>query len=85
MPGPDFTRILTFPNAGPDAKATALAGGGFLLAWGSSAQAFDATGQPATGVMIILQGSVAATPDGGFIVLAQAGDRLVAQQYAVGP
>ncbi|MBK6007053.1 hypothetical protein JJB11_13205 [Ramlibacter ginsenosidimutans] len=83
--GSASTGILTFPNAAPDAQATALAAGGFVLTWGSSAQAFDATGHAVTGVMPVLQGSVAATPDGGFIVLAQVGDRLVAQPYALGP
>lgn len=77
------TGLLTFPTAAPDSRGTALAGGGFLLTWGSFAQAFDATGHAITGVMTILQGSVAATPDGGFVVLAQVGDRLVAQQYTV--
>jgi hypothetical protein len=77
----NVTPTLTFQNAAPGARVTALAGGGFLLSWTSAAQAFDGNGQPTTDVMPILDGSVTATPDGGFIVVAQAGSQLVEQYY----
>lgn len=34
--------------------------------------------------MQILDGSIAATPDGGFVVVAQVGSQLVEQSYRVG-
>jgi hypothetical protein len=82
--GANVTPVLTFPNAGARARVTALAGGGFVLSWGTSAQVFDALGQAVGGVMEILDGSIAATLDGGFVVVAQVGTQLVEQQYAVG-
>ena len=82
--GANVTPVLTFPDAGAGARVTALAGGGFLLSWGTSAQVFDARAQAVGGVMEILDGSIAATPDGGFVVVAQVGTQLVQQQYAVG-
>ena len=78
------TPVLTFANAGAGARVTALAGGGFLLSWGDFAQAFDANAQPQGAVLQILDGSIAATPDGGFVVVAQVGMQLVEQQYRVG-
>lgn len=77
--------VLSFANAGAGARVTALAGGGFLLSWGTSAQTFDASAQPVGGVMQILDGSIAATPDGGFVVVAQVGTQLVEQHYPVNP
>jgi len=77
--------LLTFPNAAPGARVMALAGGRFLVTWGGSAQAFDANGQAISDVLQIQSGSVAATADGGFVVLAQDVSQLVAQQYGVGP
>jgi hypothetical protein len=77
--------VVTFTTATPGARVTALAGGGFLLSWGTSAQAFDDNAQPVSGVIQILNGSIAATPDGGFVVVAQVGSQLVEQQYTVGP
>jgi hypothetical protein len=76
--------VMTFTNASRGARVTGLAGGGFLLSWGNSAQAFDENAQPVGGVMQILPGSIAATPDGGFVVVAQVGSKLVEQEYAVG-
>lgn len=76
--------VVTFTNAGAGARVTGLAGGGFLLSWGTSAQAFDENAQPVSGVMQILAGSIAATPDGGFVVVAQVGSQLVEQSYRVG-
>lgn len=83
--GGTSTPALAFANAGAGARVTALAGGGFLLSWGTSAQAFDASAQPVGPVLQILDGSIAATPDGGFVVVAQVGAQLVEQQYAAGP
>ncbi|AMO22654.1 hypothetical protein GCM10027034_30990 [Ramlibacter solisilvae] len=77
--------LLTFPNAAPGARVMALAGGGFLVASGSTAQAFDANGQANSAVMQVQPGSVAATADGGFVVLAQVGSQLVSQQYPLVP
>jgi len=77
--------LLTFPNATPGAHVTALTGGGFLVTSGGTAQAFNGSGQPVSGVMQIQSGSVSAAPDGGFIVLAQVGAQLVSQHYTVGP
>jgi hypothetical protein len=77
--------LLTFPNAAPGARVTALAGGGFLVTSGGSAQAFDGNGQAITGVIQIQPGSVAAAADGGFVMLAQVGSQLVSQQYRVSP
>jgi hypothetical protein len=77
--------LLTFANAAPGARVTALAGGGFLVTSGGSAQAFEGNGQAITGVIQIQSGSVAATDDGGFVVLAQVGLQLVSQRYAVSP
>ncbi len=95
-PSPTGARVIggapiTFSFALPGAKVTPLAGGGFVLTWGddlsSQARAYDANGQPISNVIPIQPGdnSVAATPDGGFVVLAQAGLQLVAQQYAIAP
>lgn len=81
----DLGPVVTFTNAGAGARVTGLAGGGFLLSWGASAQAFDENAQPVGGMMQILGGSIAATPDGGFVVVAQVGSQLVAQQYAIHP
>ena len=75
----------------PGASVTPLAGGGFVLTWSDAlsgqARAYDANGQPISGVIPILPSanSVAATPDGGFVVLAQVGLQLVAQPYAIAP
>lgn len=74
---------MTFPNAGPGARVTALATGGFLLSWGTSAQAYSAAGFPIGEVVQILDGKITATPEGGFIVVTQVGSQLVAQQYVV--
>jgi hypothetical protein len=79
---PLFTTAMPFANAGAGARVTALAGGGFLLSWGTSAQAFNADGSPASDVVQILDGSIAATPQGGFVVVAQVGSQLVEQEYA---
>jgi hypothetical protein len=79
----NVTPVITFQNAAPGARVTALAQGGFLLAWSGAAQAFDANGQAVTDVMQILDGNVAATADGGFVVLAQVGSQLVEQHYAL--
>ena len=81
--GAVISGLLTFPNAAPGARVTALAGGRFLVTSGGSAQAFDGNGQAITGVIQIQSGSVAAAGDGGFVVLAQVGLQLVPQQYAV--
>jgi hypothetical protein len=83
-PGPATTFNFTFANAGAGARVTALAGGGFLLSWGTSAQAFGANGFPVSEVVQILDGSIAATPEGGFVVVAQVGSQLVEQEYAAG-
>lgn len=77
-----ITPVLTFADAVAGARVTALAGGGFLLSWGTAAQSFDAAGQPAGAVMQILDGDIAATPDGGFVVVAQVGSQLLARTYA---
>lgn len=77
--------LLTFPNATPGARVTALAGGGFLITGNGFALAFDASGQAISGSMQIQSGAVAATADGGFVVLAQVGSQLVAQQYGIAP
>jgi hypothetical protein len=79
----NVTPVITFQNAAAGARVVALAGGGFLLAGNGTAQAFDANGQAATDVMQILDGSTAATPDGGFLVVAQVGSQVVEQYYAV--
>lgn len=79
---PLFTAAMPFANAGKGARVTALAGGGFLLSWGTSAQAFNANGSPASDVVQILEGSIAATPQGGFVVVAQVGSQLLEQEYA---
>lgn len=79
---PLFTAAMPFANAGAGAHVTALAGGGFLLSWGTSAQAFNANGSPASDVVQILDGSIATTPQGGFVVVAQVGSQLVEQEYA---
>lgn len=80
-----ISALLTFPGAAPGARLLALTGGGFLVSWDGSAQAFNASGQAISGVMQIPSGSVAATADGGFVVLAQVGSQLISQQYAVSP
>src|SRR4030095_8256275 len=72
---------ITFSSALPGANVTPLAGGGFVLTWGdalsSQARAYDGNGQPIAGVIQVQPGgnSVAATPDGGFVVLAQVGSQ----------
>jgi hypothetical protein len=82
---------ITFSFALPGANVTPLAGGGFVLTWSDAlsgqARAYDSNGQPISGVIPIQPGdnSVAATPDGGFVVLAQVGLQLVAQPYAIAP
>jgi hypothetical protein len=80
-----ITPVLTFANVGAGARVTALAGGGFLLSWGTAAQAFDAAGQPVGAVMQILDGDITATPDGGFVVVAQVGAQLVTRAYTTAP
>jgi hypothetical protein len=77
------TGVINFQNVGPGSRVIALAGGGFLLAGGGTAQAFDTSGQPVSPVMQILDGSIAATADGGFVDVAQVGSQLVEQQYAI--
>jgi hypothetical protein len=77
--------LRIFAGVGAGARVTALAGGGFLLSWGSSAQAFHASGFPASDVVQILDGSIAPTPEGGFVVVAQVGSQLVEQEYAAAP
>jgi hypothetical protein len=86
-PGPhNVTPFLAFPSyVGAGARVTPLAGGGFLLSWGTSAQAFNANAQPVSQVVQILDGSIAPTPEGGFVVVAQVGSQLVEQEYAAGP
>ncbi len=79
----NVTPVITFPNAAPRARVTALAGGGFLLTWSGGAQAFDASGQAVTGVTQILDGVVAASADRGFVVLAQVGSELLQQHFNV--
>jgi hypothetical protein len=79
----NLTAVITFANAVPGSRVIALAGGGFLLAGGGTAQAFDASGQPVSPVMQILDGNIAATPDGGFVDVAQVGSQLVEMQYSI--
>lgn len=76
---------MTFPNAAPGARVTALATGGFLVSWGTSAQAYSAAGFPIGEVVQILEGKIVATPEGGFVVVTQVGSQLVAQQYVATP
>lgn len=75
--------LITFTGAAAGARVTALASGGFLLAGSGKAQAFDANGQAVSPVMQILDGRIAATRDGGFVVLAQSGSQLVERQYTI--
>lgn len=79
----NVTAVITFQGVVPGARVIALAGGGFLLAGGGAAQAFDASGQPVSPMMQILDGNVAATSDGGFVDLAQVNAQLVEQQYSI--
>jgi hypothetical protein len=79
----NITAVIAFANAVPGSRVIALAGGGFLIAGGGAAQAFDASGQPVSPVMQILDGNVAATADGGFVDVAQVGAQLVQQQYSI--
>lgn len=79
----NVTAPIIFQGAAPGARVAALAGGGFLLSWHGAAQAFDANGQALSPVLQTIDGTVATTPDGGFVVLAQIGSQLVAQQYSI--
>jgi hypothetical protein len=78
----NVTPVINFQNAAPGARVIALAGGGFLIAGSGTAQAFGANGQAVSPVMQVLDGNVAATPDGGFVDVAQVGSQLVVQQYS---
>jgi hypothetical protein len=78
---PYTAHYMNFPSAALGARVTALATGGFLVSWGTSAQAYSAAGFPIGEVAQILDGKITATPEGGFVVVAQVGSQLLAQQY----